>query len=97
MTFRIVLAEEAAEDLRGLSAFHRAMVKEAIEQHLRHQPTLLSKSRIKRLDDLESPQYRLRVGDLRIFYDVSGSDVVVLNIMSKEESMQWLRDREKRK
>jgi len=97
MAFRIVFAEEAADDLRRLSAFYRAVIREAIEQHLRHQPAMVSKSRIKRLEDIDSPQYRLRVGDFRVFYDILGDDVVVLNIISKEESVQWLRDREKRK
>jgi mRNA-degrading endonuclease RelE of RelBE toxin-antitoxin system len=95
MSFRIVLVSEAADDLRRLNAFYRTAVKDAIEQHLRHQPALLSKSRIKRLKELESPQYRLRVGHLRIFYDISGDDVVVLSILSKEESVSWLREKQK--
>ena len=97
MAFRIVLVDEATDDLRRLSAFRRAAVRDAIEHHLRHQPRLVSKSRIKRLEEIESPQYRLRLGDLRIFYDIAGGDVIVLSIMSKEESLRWLRSREKRK
>jgi len=54
----------------------------------------ISKSRIKRLEGLERPQYRLRIGDIRAFYDVSyagGNGVVeVLAIRDKGEAMQWL-------
>ncbi len=95
MAFTIVFVDKALEDLRRLSALHRSAIKDAIDHHLRHQPALVSKSRIKRLEDLESPQYRLRVGEFRIFYDIEGGDVVVLTILSKEESIKWLREREK--
>ncbi len=49
-----------------------------------------SQSRIKRLTGLSRPQYRLRVGDIRVFYDVTGSHVEVLAIISKEGAQKWL-------
>jgi hypothetical protein len=36
------------------------------------------------------PQYRLRVGDIRVFYDLSGTTVEVLAIMAKSEAESWL-------
>ena len=71
----IVLAPEAVDDLRGMEAYVRATVRTALETHLRHGPGKASRSRIKRLRGLRHPQYRLRVGDIRVFYDVS-HDVV---------------------
>ena len=68
----------------------RAVVKEALETHLRHEPTKVSKSRIKRLRGLSRPQYRLRVNDVRIFYDVSESLVEILGIVDKEDAADWL-------
>jgi mRNA interferase RelE/StbE len=63
-----VLAPEAVADLAGLKANVRAMVRDALEKHLRYQPTKASKTRIKRLRGLSHPQYRLRVGDdIRVF------------------------------
>ena len=41
----------------------------------------MSKSRIKRLRGLKQPQYRLRVGDIRVFYDIFGQRVEVLAIV----------------
>lgn len=90
MRFAIVLAPEAAEDLRRLKANLRAAVKEALETHLRHEPTKTSRSRIKRLRGLSRPQYRLRVEEVRVFYDVSGSTVEVLAIVAKSEAESWL-------
>jgi len=49
MRFEILLAPEAVEDLRRLKATERTAVKEALETHLRHEPTKTSRSRIKRL------------------------------------------------
>ena len=90
MRYEIVLAPEAADDLDNLKANVRAAVREAIEQYLRHQPTKVSKSRIKRLRGLSQPQYRLRVGEVRVFYDVSREAVEVLSIVTKAEAARWL-------
>src|SRR2546422_5376901 len=63
MPFEIVLAPQAVEGLKALRADFRSSVRDAIELHLRHEPTKLSKSRIKRLRGLDRPQNRLRVKD----------------------------------
>ncbi len=90
MRFEILLAPEAVEDLRRLKAGERTAVKEALETHLRHEPTKTSRSRIKRLRGIARPQFRLRVEEVRVFYDVSGSTVEVLAIVPKPEAESWL-------
>src|SRR6058998_2411223 len=91
MRYDILLAPEAAEDLDNLKANAQAVVRDAIEQYLRHQPTKVSKSRIKRLRGLSHPQYRLRVGDdIRVFYDVTKEVVQVLAIVAKSNVDAWL-------
>jgi mRNA interferase RelE/StbE len=90
MRFEIILAPSAAKDLRRLKAKLRATVRDAIERHLRHEPAKVSKSRIKRLRGLSHPQYRLRVEDVRVFYDVTESNVEVLAIVLKSEAEAWL-------
>ena len=90
MPYSIVLAPEAIEDLRRLKAPHRSAVKQAIETHLRHEPTKQSKSRIKRLRGIRRPGYRLRIGDVRVFYDVSERAVEILAIISKSDARAWL-------
>jgi mRNA interferase RelE/StbE len=49
-----------------------------------------SRSRIKRLRGLARPQYRLRIGEVRVFYDVSAESVEVLAIVLKSEAAKWL-------
>ena len=90
MPFAIVLAPEAVEDLKKLKASVRADVRTAVETHLRHEPEKVSRSRIKRLRGLRKPQYRLRVGEVRIFYDVTETTVEILAIVTKSEAKSWL-------
>jgi mRNA interferase RelE/StbE len=90
MRYMIVFAPEAVDGFRRLQATVRSAVRDAMETHLRHQPTMLSRSRIKRPRGFERPQYRLLVDDVRVFYDVTGSTVEVLAIVTKSEAEQWL-------
>jgi len=91
MRYEISLAPEAVEDLNDLRANVRSAVRDAIEQHLRHEPTKVSKSRIKRLRGFSRPQYRLRVGDdIRVFFDVAERAVEVLAIVPKSRANAWL-------
>ena len=90
MPFAIVLASEAVEDLRTLKANVRTTVRADIERHLRHEPRKVSRSRIKRLRGLAHPQFRLRVGEVRIFYDITGTTIEVIAIVAKSEAETWL-------
>jgi len=90
MPYEIILSPEAVEDFRDLKANVRAKVRDGLKTHLRHEPTKTSRSRIKRLRGRSQPQYRLRIEDLRGFYDVTGSKVEVLGIVEKSEVDKWL-------
>jgi mRNA interferase RelE/StbE len=90
MRYAVVLAPEAARAYRALPAHRRGEVRDALERHLRHEPTRVSKSRIKRLRGLSQPQYRLRVGEVRVFYDVTRETVEVVAIVTKAEASRWL-------
>ena len=83
MAYEIVLAPEAVDDLKRLKANVRAAVRAAMEAHLRHEPTKTSRSRIKRLRGIRRPQFRLRVDEVRVFYDVSDEAVEVLAVVAK--------------
>jgi mRNA-degrading endonuclease RelE of RelBE toxin-antitoxin system len=90
MRHAIVLAPEAVEDVKALRANVRTAVRKALETHLRHEPEKVSRSRIKRLRGLRQPQFRLRVGEVRVFCDVSGSTVEILAVVVKSEAEAWL-------
>ena len=90
MAFEIILAPAAVTALKDLPVPIRTGVTKALVVHLTHEPTKLSKSRIKRLRGLSQPQYRLSVGDIRVFYDVTETQVQVLAIVTKAEAQSWL-------
>ena len=66
--FSYSVTTEHMEDFAAMSGI------DAIKSHLGTDPTKISKSRIKRLQALSKPQYRLRVDDLRVYYDVKGPE-----------------------
>jgi mRNA interferase RelE/StbE len=92
MAFEIILAPEAIRDLEKLRANLRAEVRDAIKRYLRNRPTRTSRARIKRLRGVSRPQFRLRVRDVRVFYDVVDAEVHVLAIVAKGQAEDWLRE-----
>jgi mRNA-degrading endonuclease RelE of RelBE toxin-antitoxin system len=90
MRYEVVLAPDAGKAYKRLPAHVRGRVRDALERHLRHEPTKVSKSRIKRLRGLSRPQYRLRVDDVRVFYDVKETTVEILAIVQKAQAQAWL-------
>lgn len=49
MWYEVILVPEAAGAYKSLPAYRRAEVRDALERRLRHEPTRVSKGRIKRL------------------------------------------------
>ncbi len=92
MKYEILFAPEAVQDFKRLSARDRSAVKEAIQKHLRDEPEKISRSRIKRLQGIRRPQYRLRVEEIRVFYDVVEGKVEVLAIIPKSRAAEWLEE-----
>ena len=90
MRYEVILAPNAGKAYKRLPAHVRSRVRDALDRHLRHEPTKVSKSRIKRLRGLSRPQYRLRVDEIRVFYDVTETTVEVLAIVEKAEAQAWL-------
>ena len=74
--FTIVFAESVKEDVKGLRAYDRRRLLDAIERHLTHTPHVATTQR-KLLHHLVPPFeaippiWQLRVGAFRVFYDVS--------------------------
>jgi mRNA-degrading endonuclease RelE of RelBE toxin-antitoxin system len=92
MKYQITLSPDARNHFHALSAYDRAKIRDAIDQHLAINPIQESKSRIKRLRELKRPQYRLRVDDLRVFYDVDQQTVNIVGITTKAHAEDWLRE-----
>ena len=65
--------------------FDQRKVLEGIEIHLTHQPKFVSKSRIKAMAQPFWSQYRLRIDEFRVYYDVDDDHrtVNVLRVLMK--------------
>lgn len=89
-----MIARNAQTQFKELDARWRSTLKQAMREQLEAAPRHQSKSRIKRLRGLRQPQYRLRVGEMRVFYDVNEVErrVEVLGFVKKPETLQWLQD-----
>lgn len=80
MRYFIELKRRALKDLRGISAQDRDRIVSgiaALENDL--------SGDVKRLTHF-SPEYRLRVGDFRILFEVEGTKIIVYRILHRRES-----------
>jgi mRNA-degrading endonuclease RelE of RelBE toxin-antitoxin system len=86
--YKIEYSQEAAGDLRGLRAYDQAKILDGIERHLCHRPTLVSRTRIKQMAQPFWCQFRLRVEDFRVYYDVDRPQraVNILRVLKKGEA-----------
>ena len=67
--FRILFAPSAIEDLKALRRADQQRVRSETRAQLVHEPLIPTRNR-KRLRPNRLATWELRVGDLRIFYDV---------------------------
>lgn len=83
--YQIFYAKRAADDVRTLRRFDQRKVMQGIERHLTGQPKLVSRSRIKLMRQPFWSQFRLRLEDLRVYYDVDDDlrQVRVLRVLTK--------------
>lgn len=94
MAYEVVIARRAVRAFNRLDARWRSAVKKAMRKYLETAPTREGKSKIKRLEGLRQPDYRLRVDRVRVFYDVNEEEkrVQVLGFVMKPEAKEWLEE-----
>src|SRR4030042_5089140 len=92
--YTIFLKRSAIADLDRLRKYDATQIANAMERYLQHDPTKESKSRIKRLRGISNPDYRLRVGDYRVFYlvDEDARRVDVLRVMHKDQTLVYYKE-----
>ena len=69
LSYRIEYSPEVYEHLRALTARQQAVVLNAAERRLAHQPTVETRNRKPMRPNPLAP-WELRVGPLRVYYDV---------------------------
>lgn len=82
MAFRITITREADSQLHDLPAREQRIIEAAVLARLSDQPTTPTKA-IKRLRPNPVAEFELRIGDLRVLYNVEADEVVLLVIGRK--------------
>ena len=69
MPYHIEYSPDAEDHLRSLTARQRAIALDAVDEQLVYQPTVETRNRKPMRPNLLAP-WELRVGNLRVYYDV---------------------------
>jgi mRNA-degrading endonuclease RelE of RelBE toxin-antitoxin system len=79
VTYRIAYSPESEDHLRALAARDRATVLDAVDEQLTHQPTVETRNR-KPLRPNPLAPWELRIGDLRVYYDVEDGPEPIVHV-----------------
>ena len=93
-SYEIVLKRSAIADMDRLRKYYATQVADGMEKHLQHEPIKISKTRIRRLRGISNPDYRLRIGEYRAFYNVDeeARRVEVLRVMHTDETLAYYKE-----
>lgn len=83
MPFEISITDDADRQFRSLTARERSTLASAISSRLQNDPTTPTKA-IKKLRLNPFAEFELRVGSLRILYNVEEAEVVILLVGRKQ-------------
>lgn len=68
--YEIIYSLDAREDLKWLPRAAQVRVLDEVPVHLAHQPAIASRRRVAMDENPLGVAWELRLGDLRVFYDV---------------------------
>jgi mRNA-degrading endonuclease RelE of RelBE toxin-antitoxin system len=93
--FEIVVTASAAEDLRSVKKRDQRIVLDAVEEQLTAEPLTPTRNR-KPLRPNDLSTWEMRVGSLRVFYDVNEPEakVIVKAVGRKEHNKLFIRGKE---
>ena len=74
--FEIKYGDAAVQHLRDLDVRQRALVLDTVPRQLTHQPTVPTRNR-KLLRANPLAPWELRIGDLRVYFDVEAATVTI--------------------
>ena len=92
MAFEIIYSPEAGEHLEALPKVSQVLVVDQVDQQLVHQPTLPTRRR-KVLRPNPIAPWELRVGDIRIVYEVRerpNPAVIIKAVGMKRHDELWI-------
>lgn len=81
MAYRVQFAESAEDQFAQLTARQQAIVLDAVKVQLQYEPFRETRNR-KRLRPNPLAPWELRVGALRVFYEVDAGEADLVNILA---------------
>jgi mRNA-degrading endonuclease RelE of RelBE toxin-antitoxin system len=96
MPYRLIYSDGVKSQLQKLRAVERSAVIRGIEEQLLHVPSQITKNRKKLRPNPLAP-FELRIGNLRVYYDVTENDepsVSIVAIGIKKGSIVFIDDKE---
>ena len=81
MPYRIQYSPATDEHLRALTARQRAMVFDAVDEQLAHQPAIETRNRKPMRPNPLAP-WELRIGDLRVYYEIAEEPEAAVTILA---------------
>jgi mRNA-degrading endonuclease RelE of RelBE toxin-antitoxin system len=81
MTYRVEYSQRAESHLKAPNARNRKIVMSAVDVQLSHQPTVETRNRKKMQPNPLAP-WELRVGDLRVYYDVVEGEEPAVQVLA---------------
>ena len=94
MAYEIIYSPEAVDHLQALSKNSQVLVLDQVDAQLKHQPTLATRKR-KVLRPNPMAPWELRLGDIRVFYEVQqepDSVVIIKAVGIKRHHELWIGD-----
>ncbi len=82
MEYRVILAKSAKKDIKKLAPLLRGRLRTKITFHVEQENPLAFASPLKEPADA---QYRFRVGNYRVLFDVEGDTIVILRVQHRRE------------
>jgi mRNA interferase RelE/StbE len=88
---QVVFSDTALRLLKALPKTQQAAIKDGVRVHLgENDPAEESRNRFRLRRAAPQAEFELRVGDLRVFYRISGETVEVVLIGRKQGERLWI-------
>lgn len=82
MTYRILITKTAKKDIDGLEP----IVKKRLRKRLLYVASLTDIARVaKRLEGDMIGEYRIRIGDHRVLFDIEGRDIIIVRVQHRKD------------
>ncbi len=82
MAYRILITKTAKKDIDGLEP----IVKKRLGKKLLYVTSLTDIARVaKRLEGDMTGEYRIRIGDHRVLFDLDGKDIIIVRVQHRKD------------